>query len=188
MQKRIVIFASGSGTNAEAIARYFDQHQSIRVSLIMSNRQDAYVLERADRIKIPSFVFSRTSFYESGKVLNRLIDEHPSLIVLAGFLWLIPENILEHFPAQIINIHPALLPKYGGKGMYGSKVHESVIAAGEKESGITIHYVNRYYDKGDIIFQAPCPVLPTDTPETLAKRIHKLEHKHYPEVIEKLLG
>ncbi len=187
MKKRIVIFASGSGTNAEAIARYFVQHERIQASLIMSNRQSAYVLERAAKLNIPSFVFSRTDFYESDKVVNKLIDERPSLIVLAGFLWLIPENILQLFPAQIINIHPALLPKYGGKGMYGSKVHEAVIAAGEKESGITIHYVNRYYDEGDVIFQATCPVLPEDTPEALAKRIHKLEHKYYPETIEMLL-
>jgi len=187
MLRNIVILASGSGTNAEAIVKHFSQSEHGRVSLIMSNRQDAYVLVRAAKLKIPAFVFSRTDLYETDIVLNRLIDEKPSLIVLAGFLWLIPEKILNRFPNQIINIHPALLPKYGGKGMYGQKVHEAVIAAKEKESGITIHYVNQHYDKGDIIFQAHCPVSPDDTAEILAKRIHELEYRHYPEVIDKLL-
>jgi len=186
--KRIVIFASGSGTNAEAIASHFAHSSLACVSLILSNRKDAFVLERARNLQISSICFSRTDFYETGFVLNRLTAENPDLIVLAGFLWLLPEPIVQHFPKRIINIHPALLPKYGGKGMYGAKVHEAVLAAGEKESGITIHYVNEKYDEGDIIFQARCPVLPDDTPQTLAQRIHTLEHKHYPEVIEKLLA
>lgn len=188
MSKRIVILASGSGTNAEAIAGHFNLGANAKVTLILSNRQDAYVLERAKKLNIPAFCFSRTDLYETDLVLNRLKDENPAMIVLAGFLWLMPDNIIRNFPGQIINIHPALLPKYGGKGMYGSKVHEAVIAAGEKESGITIHYVNEKYDEGDIIFQARCPVLPNDTPEALAQRIHTLEHRHYPEEIEKLLA
>ncbi|MBE0662377.1 MAG: phosphoribosylglycinamide formyltransferase [Bacteroidales bacterium] len=188
MSKRIVILASGSGTNAEAIARYFEPGANAKVTLIMSNRCDAYVLERAKKLNIPANCFSRTELYETDLVLNRLKAENPSLIVLAGFLWLMPDNIIRNFTRQIINIHPALLPKYGGRGMYGSKVHEAVIAAAEKESGISIHYVNEKYDEGDIIFQARCPVLPNDTPETLAQRIHALEHRHYPEVIEKLLA
>jgi phosphoribosylglycinamide formyltransferase 1 len=188
MNKRIVILASGSGTNAEAIARYFEPGANAKVTLIMSNRCDAYVLERAKKLNIATFCFSRTDLYETDLVLNRLKAENPSLIVLAGFLWLLPGNIIQSFPNRIINIHPALLPKYGGKGMYGSKVHEAVIAAAEKESGISIHYVNEKYDEGDIIFQAHCPVLPNDTPETLAQRIHELEHRHFPQVIEKLLA
>jgi phosphoribosylglycinamide formyltransferase 1 len=188
MSKRIVILASGSGTNAEAIAGHFKPGANAKVTLIMSNRQDAYVLERAKKRNIPAICFSRTDFYETDFVLNRLKEENPTLIVLAGFLWLLPQNIIHNFPGRIINIHPALLPKYGGKGMYGSKVHEAVIAGGEKESGITIHYVNEKYDEGDIIFQASCPVLPGDMPETLAQRIHELEHRHFPQVIEKLLA
>lgn len=188
MNKRIVIFASGSGTNAEAIARYFNHRAIAKVALIMSNRKDAYVLERAATLNIPSLSFSRTDLYESDAVLERLMEENPALIVLAGFLWLLPEKIITHFQNRIINIHPALLPKYGGKGMYGTKVHEAVIAAGEKESGITIHYVNEQYDEGDIIFKAPCPVLHKDTPESLAQRIHELEHRHYPKLIERLIS
>jgi len=186
--KRIVIFASGSGTNAEAIARYFENRSDIQISLILSNRKDAYVLERAKKLNIPSLCFSRDDLYETDHVLSRLKAEDPALIILAGFLWLLPENIIHNFPNRIINIHPALLPKYGGKGMYGAKVHEAVLAAGEKESGITIHYVNEKYDEGDIIFQAHCPVLAGDTPITLAQRIHTLEHRHYPEVIGKLIA
>lgn len=154
----------------------------------MSNRSDAYVLERAKKLNIPSICFSRAELYETDLVLNLLKAENPALIVLAGFLWLLPDIIIRNFPGRIINIHPALLPKYGGRGMYGSKVHEAVVAAGEKESGITIHYVNEKYDEGDIIFQARSPVLPDDTPETLAQRIHELEYRYYPEVIEKLLA
>lgn len=188
MSKGIVILASGSGTNAEAIARYFEPGANAKVSLILSNRCDAYVLVRAKKLNIPALCFSRADFYETDLVLNRLEAENPALIVLAGFLLLMPDNIIRNFPKRIINIHPALLPKYGGKGMYGSNVHEAVIAAREKESGISIHYVNEKYDEGDIIFQARCPILPNDTAETLAQRIHALEHKHYPEVIEKLLA
>lgn len=188
MYKNIVILASGSGSNAQAIAEYFRSGKHTGVGLIMSNRCDAFVLERAKKLNVPAICFSRADLYETGFVLDRLKNENPALIVLAGFLWLIPKSIIRHFHRRIINIHPALLPKFGGKGMYGKKVHEAVIAAGEKESGITIHYVNEKYDEGDIIFQARCPVLPSDTPEILAQRIHELEHRHYPQVIKKLLA
>ena len=188
MHKNIIILASGSGTNAEAIVNYFRANKYADVQLIMSNRCDAFVLERARKLSIPAMCFSRADLYETNLVLKRLEDENPRLIVLAGFLWLLPEKIVRRFPNGIVNIHPALLPKFGGKGMYGKRVHEAVITAGEKESGITIHYVNEKYDDGDIIFQERCPVLPNDTPETLAQRIHALEHRHYPEVIKKLLA
>ncbi|MDP2422972.1 MAG: phosphoribosylglycinamide formyltransferase [Bacteroidales bacterium] len=187
MKHKLVILASGNGSNAQHIAEYFQEKGSASVSLIMSNKRDAYVLERARKLNIPSIAFTWHDLYNSDIVLSRLIAENPSLIVLAGFLWLIPEIIIRQFNGQIINIHPALLPKFGGKGMYGAFVHEAVLAANEKESGITIHLVNEKYDKGDIIFQARCAVLPDDTPDSLAHRIHELEYRHYPEVMEKLL-
>ncbi len=187
MDQHIVIFASGNGSNAQAIAEYLQKHDVANISLIMSNRHDAYVLERAKSLRIPSLYFSRTDLYNDDLVLNRLIKENPSLIVLAGFLWLLPVNIISKFPDRIVNIHPALLPAFGGKGMYGSKVHEAVIATGCEESGITIHYVNERYDEGDIIFQARCEIFDGDTPESLAQRIHQLEHFWYPRIIEKLL-
>ena len=185
---RIAIFASGSGTNAENLIAYFRNRPSAMVGMILSNKPDAYVLERAQNHHISSFVFNRTQLAETGEVLSLLKDNGLTFIVLAGFLWLVPKNILEAFPGRIVNIHPALLPKYGGKGMYGLRVHEAVIRSGDKESGITIHYVNEKYDAGDIIFQARCPVLPGDTPETLASRIHELEYRYYPGIIEKVLG
>ncbi len=181
------MLASGNGSNAEAIARHFLNHPEVGVSLIMSNRKDAFVLERARILKIPAICFSQPDLYDTNQVLNTLCSEHPAMIVLAGFLWLLPPPIIARFRQRIVNIHPALLPKYGGKGMYGAKVHEAVIEAGEKESGITIHYVNESYDEGNIIFQARCPVQANDTPEILADRIHELEYKWYPEIIEKLL-
>ncbi|HSW68304.1 MAG TPA: phosphoribosylglycinamide formyltransferase, partial [Bacteroidales bacterium] len=144
--------------------------------------------KKAETLGIPVMTFSRIDLYRNNVVLNRLTQLQPALIVLAGFMWMIPRDIIDSFPNRIINIHPALLPKYGGKGMYGSKVHEAVLAAGEKESGITIHYVNEHYDEGDVIFQERCPVLQTDTPESLAQRIHKLEHRCYPQVIGEVLS
>jgi phosphoribosylglycinamide formyltransferase-1 len=186
--KNIAIFASGSGTNAQKIIEYFSTVKSAKVSLILSNKADAFVLERARKFSIPTLVFDRDDFYKSDKVLRVLLDNDISLIVLAGFLWLVPEKVLDHFPGRVVNIHPALLPDYGGKGMYGSRVHRAVIENGEKESGITIHYVNSRYDEGDIIFQAKCEVKPDDSPESLAERIHRLEHKYYPLVIDKLIG
>ncbi|MFW6389255.1 MAG: phosphoribosylglycinamide formyltransferase [Marinilabiliaceae bacterium] len=185
--KNIVLFASGSGTNAENIALFFRTLPDAEVSCILSNRADAGVLEKARKLNIETKVFDREMFFKSQQVLDFLLDRNPDLIVLAGFLWLVPGHIVEAFPRRIVNIHPALLPKYGGKGMYGERVHQAVIDNGEKETGITIHYVNEEYDDGDIIFQARCPVEPGDTPESLAKKVHELEYKHYPQVIYQLL-
>jgi len=183
----IAILASGSGTNAQRVSEYFAYHPSIRVKLILSNKPDAYVLSRARQLGIPSRVFSRKTFYETNEIPDLLRKNDISFIVLAGFLWLLPENLLNKYPGRIVNIHPALLPKYGGKGMYGLRVHEAVIRSCERESGISIHYVNEKYDAGDIIFRASCPVMPDDTVDTLAARIHELEYKHYPGVIEEVL-
>ena len=188
MQKNIVILASGSGTNTENIIRYFQSSDVARVVLVVSNKADAYVLERAKRLQVPSLVIPRDKFLESGYVCSVLQEYHADLVVLAGFLLRIPDDMLAAYPQRIVNIHPSLLPKYGGKGMYGDKVHQAVVAAGEKESGITVQYVNENYDEGDYIFQARCPVVPGDSPETLAERVHQLEYRHYPEVVEKLLS
>ncbi len=185
--KNIAIFASGSGTNAENIANYFTGNPDIAVKLILANRPDAFVLKRAEKFGIPTYVFNRQQFYHTEDVLNVLKENQVALIVLAGFLWLVPVNILKAYPDHIINIHPALLPSYGGRGFYGSIVHESVIRSGDKESGITIHYVNEIYDSGQIIFQARCPVEPDDTPESLARKVHRLEYTYFPVVIEQLL-
>ena len=185
--KNIAIFASGSGTNAETIIKYFDKHKNISVSRIFCNKETAYVLTRARNLTIPTLVFNRKMFYDSDIILDQLKKDKTDLIVLAGFLWLVPDNILKNYKNRIINIHPALLPKYGGKGMYGSKVHEAVVNAKEKESGITIHFVNETYDDGKIVFQGKCIVEQSDTPDSLAAKIHKLEHKHYPQVIEAIL-
>ncbi|MCX6246065.1 MAG: phosphoribosylglycinamide formyltransferase [Bacteroidetes bacterium] len=185
---RIAILASGSGTNARRITEYFREHDSgISVGLILSNNPGAFVLERAKNLGVPTIVFSRSEFYETEKILELLRDNGIDALILAGFLWLVPAYLLKAYPGRILNIHPALLPKYGGKGMYGMKVHEAVIAAGEKESGISIHLVNEKYDDGNIIFQSCCPVEPGDTPETLAQRIHLLEYEHYPRVIGQYL-
>jgi len=185
--KNIAIFASGSGTNAENIIEYFKNHPSIRVLLVLTNKPDAGVIKRAGRFNIPCVVFSRADLYDSQLVIDLLKKNNIHFIVLAGFLFLIPGKILELFPDSIINIHPALLPSYGGKGMYGQHVHEAVIINQEKESGITIHLVNAEYDKGKILFQARCPVLPGDTAGSLAQRIHLLEYQHYPRVIEQFI-
>lgn len=184
----IAVFASGSGTNAENIIRVFRPDNKINVKLIVSNKPDAKVLERAENHNIDHFVFSREQFYKSDDILQRLREYSIDFIVLAGFLWLVPENLIKQFPDKIVNIHPALLPKYGGKGMYGSKVHASVIANGEKESGITIHYVNERYDEGNIIFQATCPISVGDTAEILASKVHELEYEHFPRVIKKIIN
>jgi len=185
--RNIAIFASGSGTNAENIIKYFSNSKSAVVSLVLSNLREAYVLKRAASLNVRSVFFDRKDLYEKEKVARYLAMYKIDFIVLAGFLWLIPENILNIYEKRVINIHPALLPKHGGKGMYGEIVHEAVIAKHEKESGITIHYVNNRYDEGDIIFQARCPVTREDTPDTLALKVHALEYKHFPEVIEKLV-
>jgi len=186
--KKIVVFASGSGSNAERIATYFSEKGSAQVSLILCNNLQAGVLERAKRLDIPSLVFNRQAFYKTNVVLDVLKTQQPELIVLAGFLWKVPENLITAYPNRILNIHPSLLPKYGGKGMYGAHVHQAVIDNRETESGITIHYVNEHYDEGNIIFQAKTEVLPTDTPDTLAEKIHQLEYQHFPEVISKLIN
>ena len=181
--KKIAIFASGSGSNAENIIQYFAQKPQFCVKSVFCNVPDAYVLERAKKYRNPSFVFNREEFRNPDKVFRQLQEQEIDFIVLAGFLWLMPSFITAAWPNKIVNIHPALLPAYGGKGMYGHHVHEAVIAAGEKESGITIHYVNDHYDQGAIIFQAKCPVLPTDTPDDLAARVHELEYRYFPQII-----
>lgn len=183
---RIAIFASGSGSNAENIANYFTSNPNINVSLILTNNSNAFVLERAKKLGIKSLVFDKTNFSKNDDILHFLDINDIDLIVLAGFLLKIPKKLIKSFPNKIINIHPALLPKYGGKGMYGDKVHESVIAAKETESGITIHYVNEDYDEGKIIFQAKCTINPSDSPTDLANKIHELEYEHFPKVIEGL--
>jgi len=182
---RIAIFASGSGTNAEAIIKYFRNHETIEIALLLSNNPQAYALERAKKFNIKSGVFNRSQFRESNEVLNKLEDHAITHIVLAGFLWLVPQNLIDAFPSHIVNVHPALLPKYGGKGMYGSNVHEAVRAANEIETGITIHIVDEHYDEGDILFQARCEVNSEDTPEAIAQKVHHLEHTHYPREIER---
>ena len=181
--KKIAIFASGSGSNAENIIQYFAQKPQFCVKSVFCNVPDAYVLERAKKYRIPSFVFNREEFRNPDKVFRQLQEQEIDFIVLAGFLWLMPSFITAAWPNKIVNIHPALLPAYGDKGMYGHHLHEAVIAAGEKESGITIHYVNDHYDQGAIIFQAKCPVLPTDTPDDLAARVHELEYRYFPQII-----
>ena len=186
--KNIAIFASGSGTNAENIIQYFKKNEKIEVKLVLSNKKDAYVLERAKNHNIPVIVFNRDTLYNTDDLIIILKEFSIDLIVLAGFLWLMPDNIIKTYPNKIINIHPALLPKYGGKGMYGMKVHETVINNNEKESGITIHYVNEFYDEGKIVFQTKCPVDETDTPDSLAEKVHELEYEYFPMIIEKLLS
>jgi len=183
--KRIAIFASGSGTNAQKIIEYFSASKEIFVDSLWSNNENAYALIRAEKLGIETFTFESEEFYRSNEILDRLYDHRIDMIVLAGFLWLVPRNLTELF--TVVNIHPALLPKYGGKGMYGMNVHKAVLASKDKESGITIHQVNQDYDKGKVIFQATCPIISGDTPETLAARIHVLEHQHYPRIIEELL-
>lgn len=184
--KKIAILASGSGTNAQNIIEYFSSNKDVRVEILLSNKPDALALKRAAKLGVQTFVFNRSEFYNSSLITDLLLQKKIDLIVLAGFLWLIPEALVHNF--TIINIHPALLPGYGGKGMYGMNVHRAVIENGEKESGITIHYVNEKYDDGAVIFQAKCEVRPGDTAEQLAERVHQLEYQHFPRVIEKLLA
>lgn len=185
--KNISVFASGSGSNAENIIQYFAKKSNFCIKKVYCNVPNAYVLERVKKYQIPTVVFNRQELKNPEIILKQLLADETDLIVLAGFLWLMPPCITAAYANRIINIHPALLPAYGGKGMYGHHVHEAVIAAGEQESGITIHYVNDHYDEGTTIFQAHCPVLPNDTPDTLASRIHELEYQHFPRVIEGVL-
>ena len=184
---KIAILASGSGTNAENIVKYFKNSTLCKVELILSNKNNAYVLERAKQLGVHSFVFSANQLNETTLVDDLLEENCIDFIILAGFLLKIPQRILDKYPAKIINIHPALLPAHGGRGMYGMNVHRAVIEAGEPESGITIHLVDEHYDSGKILFRAICKVVPGDTPESLAAKIHLLEYRHYPEVIEKFL-
>lgn len=186
--KRIVILASGSGSNAENIIRHFKENPKIKVAAVLTNKITAAVLERCTRLDVPAFYFNAQAFRDADGLLSLLRGQAPDLIVLAGFLWKMPAPILEAFPGKIVNIHPALLPKYGGKGMYGEKVHRAVVESGERESGISIHFVDENYDQGDIIFQAKVPVLPSDGPQDLAEKVHALEYEHFPRVIEKLLS
>ncbi|WP_080902861.1 phosphoribosylglycinamide formyltransferase [Parabacteroides sp. Marseille-P3160] len=186
--KNIAIFASGSGTNAENFVKYFSGNKSVKVAVVLSNNRKAGVHERVNRLGVPSFAFSRDEFVEGAPILRKLTEYHVDYIILAGFMNKIAYPLLEAYPNRIINIHPALLPKFGGKGMYGMHVHEAVVAAGEKETGITIHYVNPHYDEGEVIFQSVCPVLPTDTAEDVAQKVHVLEYLHYPQVVEELLS
>ncbi|MEI9807249.1 MAG: phosphoribosylglycinamide formyltransferase [Bacteroidota bacterium] len=184
----LAVFASGAGSNAQKIIDYFRDAASVVVSLIVCNKPGAGVINIAAKENIPVLLTEKEKFFHGNGYTSELKDKQVDLIVLAGFLWKIPDALIKAYPGRIINIHPALLPNYGGKGMYGNNVHAAVIAAGEKESGITIHYVDEHYDNGDIIFQAKCPVLPGDTPETLAQRVHQLEHKHFPKTIEELIS
>lgn len=180
----LAIFASGNGSNAEEIIKHFKEVEDINVNLIMSNNPAAYVLERARKHQIDSVVFNKSDFYDSKTVSDILKEYQIDFIILAGFLWLIPKDLIKRYHNRIINIHPALLPLYGGKGMYGSRVHNAVLQSGDKETGITIHYVNELYDEGGIIFQAKCPVYEEDTPEKIQERVHILEHKYFPSIIE----
>jgi phosphoribosylglycinamide formyltransferase-1 len=185
--KRIAIFASGSGSNAENIVKYFQKVPNITVVHVFSNNKNAYVLERMRHLGVLSTVFTRDDFYKSTKIVDLLIENQVDLVVLAGFLWLVPTHLIQAFPQRIINIHPALLPKYGGKGMYGHHVHEAVVKNGETQSGISIHLVNDRYDEGDILFQATCDLNAKDTPEMVAQKVHELEYIHFPKVIHEFL-
>lgn len=183
----IAIFASGAGSNAHQIIRHFAHSDRVKISLIVCNKAGAGILQIADKEHIPSLLLEKEPFFNGDAYTAKLNEFSIDLIILAGFLWKIPPVLIRAFPDKIINIHPALLPDYGGKGMYGQHVHQAVIDNNEKESGITIHYVDEFYDHGKIIFQARCPVLADDTPESLAKRVQGLEHAHFPKVIEGLL-
>jgi phosphoribosylglycinamide formyltransferase-1 len=185
--KNIAVVASGSGSNAENIIKYFENNENGKVKTLLCNVQNAYVLRRAGNLGVSSLIFSKDDFYKSDKVIDRLLYDEIDLIVLAGFLWLVPESIIHLYNNRIVNIHPALLPDYGGKGMYGDNVHKAVIADCKKESGITVHYVNKNYDDGNIIFQAKCKISDTDTPDTLAQKVHALEYEYYPKIIESVL-
>lgn len=184
----IAIFASGNGTNAKAIIEYFRQNPDIKIECIVCNNPKAKVINIAQEFQIPYYIISRGDLYQTDHVLELMKNSNIDLIVLAGFLWMIPEKLLQEFSGKIINIHPALLPKHGGKGMYGARIHEAVLHAGEKETGITIHYLNEKYDEGEIIFQKSIPVEETDTPEIITSKVHQLEHEWYPRIIEQLLA
>ncbi len=187
MKKRIAIFASGSGSNAQKIMEHFKRSSEAEVVLVLTNNPTAYVLQRADNFEIPSHIFTRSEFYETDEVIKLLKNLQVDLIVLAGFLWLVPITLLKAFPNKIINLHPALLPKHGGKGMYGDHVHKAVLAAGDDESGITIHFASEQFDEGEIIHQSRFKIEPDDNLEVIKFKGQQLEHQHFPRVIESLL-
>ncbi|HEY1060746.1 MAG TPA: phosphoribosylglycinamide formyltransferase [Daejeonella sp.] len=187
MKKRIAIFASGSGSNAQKIMEHFKKHIDAEVVIVLTNNPEAYVLQRADNFEIPSHIFDKHEFYKTNNVVDLLKNLQIDLIVLAGFMWLIPQNLLKAFPNKIINIHPALLPKYGGKGMYGDRVHQAILDAHEEESGITIHFIDEHFDEGEIIHQSRFKIEPGDDLEMLKFKGQQLEHLHYPKVVEQLL-
>lgn len=183
---RIALFASGSGTNVENIANYFNGRTTAKPACVLCNNPDAFVLERAKRLGLESMTFTRTEFNDGKKIMEYLAKHDIDMIVLAGFLWLVPQYLIDAYPSRIVNIHPALLPKFGGKGMYGMHVHEAVKQSGETETGITIHLIDGNYDKGCTVFQAKVAIDPSDSPDDIANKVHALEYKYYPEVIEKI--
>ncbi|CAN5911038.1 phosphoribosylglycinamide formyltransferase [soil metagenome] len=185
--KRIAVFASGAGSNAKILIEYFEFHRNAQVTLLVSNRAEAGAVKIAQEQGVETLIISKETFFSVQSIVAELNERGIDLIVLAGFLWLIPEALIKAFPNRIVNIHPALLPKYGGKGMYGKKVHEAVLAAREKESGITVHYVNEHFDEGEHIAQFSCEVNAGDSIGSLTSRIQKLEHQHFAKVVEKLL-
>lgn len=185
--KNIAILASGSGSNAENIANYFEGSDYARVSFIIANNPEAYVLERAKKLGIEAAVVTKQQFMEADNIIAMLKERNIDFVVLAGFLLLVPQKLIQAYPGKIVNIHPALLPKHGGKGMYGDRVHKAVVECGDSESGITIHLIDEQYDKGTTFFQAKCPVLPTDTPDDVAAKVHALEYEHFPHVIEEIM-
>jgi phosphoribosylglycinamide formyltransferase-1 len=187
LKKRIAIFASGSGSNAQKIMEHFKKHTDAEVAIVLTNNPEAYVLQRADNFEIPTHIFDKHEFYETDDVVDLLKNLNIDLLVLAGFLWLVPDTILANYPKRIINIHPALLPKYGGKGMYGDRVHKEVLANGDEESGISIHYVNEYFDSGEIIYQARFKIEKNDDLELVKFKGQQLEHQYFPKIIEQVL-
>lgn len=187
MKKRIAIFASGSGSNAQKIMEHFKKHTDAEVAIVLTNNPEAYVLQRADNFEIPTHIFDKHEFYETDDVIDLLKNLNIDLLVLAGFLWLVPDTLLANYPKRIINIHPALLPKYGGKGMYGDRVHKEVLANGDEESGISIHYVNEEFDSGEIIYQARFKIEKNDDLELVKFKGQQLEHQYFPKIIEQVL-
>ncbi len=187
VKKRIAIFASGSGSNAQKLMEHFKRSTDTEISLVLTNNADAYVLQRADNFEIPSHIFDKNEFYKTDEIIDLLKNLDIDLIVLAGFLWLVPKNLVAAYPGRIVNIHPAILPKFGGKGMYGDNVHNAVIAAGEPEGGITIHYVNENYDEGEYIYQARYKIDKNDNLEMVKFKGQQLEHLHYPRIIESIV-
>lgn len=183
---RIALFASGSGTNVENITNYFDGKTTAKPVCVLCNKPDAFVLERAKRLNLDSMTFNRADFNDGKRIMDYLAKHDIDMIVLAGFLWLVPQYLIDAYPSRIVNIHPALLPKFGGKGMYGMHVHEAVKQSGETETGITIHLIDGNYDKGSTVFQAKVAINPSDSPDDIANKVHALEYKHYPEVIEEI--